>query len=199
MKTIEVNDKVYKVTVAESEEEKHRGLQNVAKLPKDEGMLFIYDSPEEVAFWMKDTHIALDIIFIDEDWEVIRVAEGEPLSEQLIETNDVQYVLELNAKSGVRVGDEVDLSNIVEELDDEEGEEEESSTMLVLNPKGEVQMELEGGERIFSRKNTKTLIRLAKKAYRDKTDRSYKALGRKVFNYLNTQNNKEDDYVTVPE
>jgi len=45
-------------------------------------------------------------------------------------------------------------------------------------------MELEGGERIFSRKNTRTLIRMAKKANETKSDTDYKRLGNKMFSYI---------------
>jgi hypothetical protein len=47
-------------------------------------------------------------------------------------------------------------------------------------------MELEGGERIFSRKNTKVLIKYAKKAYKTKEDKDYKALGKRLFKFLHT-------------
>jgi hypothetical protein len=75
-KNIEIGNKKYKVRLAETEEEKEKGLMYVKNLPKDEGMLFIYDEPQTVGFWMKNTHIPLDIIFIDEDYEVISVYEA---------------------------------------------------------------------------------------------------------------------------
>jgi len=75
-------------------------------------MLFVYDSPQTVQYWMKDTLIPLDIIFIDEYWEVIDMIEGEPNSEDILECDGVKYVLELNAKSGVKRGDEIDLTEL---------------------------------------------------------------------------------------
>ncbi|MBQ2594190.1 MAG: hypothetical protein II567_13035 [Candidatus Riflebacteria bacterium] len=56
--------------------------------------------------------------------------------------------------------------------------------MKVIGPNGEVQMELEGGERIFSRKNTRTLIHMAKKADETKSNTDYKRLGNKMFSYI---------------
>jgi len=56
--------------------------------------------------------------------------------------------------------------------------------MKVLAPDGSVQMGLKGGERIFSRANTKVLIRQAKKAYQSKTDSDYKRLGKSLFKFL---------------
>jgi len=57
----------YNVKEVTSEEDKKKGLQGVKELPKDEGMLFVYDPPQEVTMWMKDTLIPLDIIFINDD------------------------------------------------------------------------------------------------------------------------------------
>ena len=48
--TIRIGEKKYKVQVAETDEEKQKGLQNVSSLPDDEGMLFIFEEPEETTF-----------------------------------------------------------------------------------------------------------------------------------------------------
>lgn len=186
---IEIGDKVYNVEIARTEEEKMKGLQGKTSLASDEGMLFIYEEPDTVAFWMKDTDIPLDIVFIDENEEVISVKQGIPNDETLLEENDVMYVLEVNQNSGIQPGDELD------EIDDDDLN---IPTMKVLAPDGSTQMELEGGERIFSRKNTKTLIKMAKRAYSSEKDRDYKALGKKVFKYLHIQDTNTPEYVDAP-
>ena len=197
MPKIEINDKEYNVKLAITDEEKSQGLKDITSMPYNEGMLFVYDEPTEVVFWMSETKLPLDIIFINEYGEVISVANGEPMSEELMEEDDVKYVLELNADSGVEAGDDVDLSEIEEydEENDDNEEDESQSKMLVLDENGKVQMELDGNERIFSRKHTKILARLAKKAYKSKLDKDYKALGRKVFAFINKQNTQEQEYV----
>ena len=63
--------------------------------------------------WMKNTLIPLDIIFINDDDEVIKVVQGIPNDETPIVKQDVSYVLEVNAKSGIKVGDELDLEGPV--------------------------------------------------------------------------------------
>lgn len=186
---IEIGDKIYNVEVAKTDEEKIRGLQGRTSLGSDEGMLFIYEEPGNIAFWMKDTEIPLDIVFMDEDGEVISVKQGQPNDETLLEEDDVMYVLEVNQGSGIQPGDEM------EEADDDE---DETPTMKVLAPDGSTQMELEGGERIFSRKNTKTLIKMAKRAYSSELDKDYKALGKKIFKYLHTQDTNTPEYVDNP-
>jgi len=64
--------------VADTDEERKTGLMNRSRLPEDEGMLFVYDTPREVYFWMKDTLIPLDIVFISEDRLVVSIVEAEP-------------------------------------------------------------------------------------------------------------------------
>lgn len=137
---------------------------------------------------MKDTEIPLDIIFIDEDLEVLSIYKGQPNNQDIVEEDNVKYVLELNINSGVSVGDEVELED---EDDDEVGK------MIVLASNGETQMELEGGERIFSRKNTKILIKQAKKADVSKSDSDYKRLGKSMFKYLKIQDGNDPEYVEL--
>lgn len=186
---IEIGDKEYNVEVARTEEEKIKGLQEKESLGENEGMLFIYDEPQELAFWMKDTAIPLDIVFIDEGGEVISVQQGQPYDETLLEEDGVMYVLEVNQNSGIQPGDELDI---------EEDDDNKQPVMKVLAPDGSTQMELEGGERIFSRKNTKTLIKMAKRAYSSELDKDYKALGKKVFKYLHIQDTNTPEYVDTP-
>lgn len=186
---IEIGDKEYNVEVARTEEEKIKGLQEKESLGENEGMLFIYDEPQELAFWMKDTAIPLDIVFIDEDGEVISVQQGQPYDGTLLEEDGVMYVLEVNQNSGIQPGDELDI---------EEDDDDKQPVMKVLAPDGSTQMELEGGERIFSRKNTKTLIKMAKRAYSSELDKDYKALGKKVFKYLHIQDTNTPEYVDTP-
>ena len=196
---IYINDNEYVVKLAVTEEEKETGLQGCESLQENEGMLFVYDNPETVQYWMKDCMIPLDIIFINEDWEVMDVVQGEPNSEDLLECDDVKYVLELSENSGIQENDEVDLTEVEgeEEIEDEEEEEEERSPMVVVGPRGKTQVELKGGERIYSRKNTKTLIRLAKRGYKSKKESDYKSLGRKMFQYIKTQDSNDPQYVEI--
>lgn len=189
MTNIKIGDKEYKVKEATSTEEKAKGLQGIDELPEDGGMLFYFDPPEDVQFWMKDVDIPLDIIFIDDDEEVIKVQEGIPNDETFIEAPDVAYVLEVNANSGIQVGDELDIDD----------EEEKGPVMKVLAQDGSDQYELWGGERIFSRKNTKVLIKKAKKANFTQDDKDYKALGKYIFKCIKTQDTRDPEYVPSPE
>ena len=185
---IKIGSKPYEVKIAQTDEEKEKGLQGVNELPENEGMLFIFDEAEDVSFWMKDTSIPLDIVFIDDELNVISVYQGIPESEEFITEKNVTFVLEVNQNSGINVGDELEFSPDKEVSKDK---------MLVLDSEGNPQMELEGGERIFSRANTKTLIKFAKKAYSTQSDNDFKALGKRVFKFLDIQDNNEPEYVSI--
>ena len=187
---ITIGNKSYQVSLAETEEEQMKGLQGAHTLPEDEGVLFVFEEPGEVGFWMKDTLIPLDIIYINDDDEVIAVEQGVPGDETILEHSDVKYVLEVNKDSGIKIGDELDI-------EDEESSESEIIGMYVIGPKGEIQMEVDGKERIFSIEHTKTIIKLSKKAYKSKLDSDYIKLGKKIFKYIEKQDNQADDFVEI--
>lgn len=189
MKNIKIGNKNYTVEIAETEEQKIQGLQNKESLKEDEGLLFIFDLPEKVSMWMKDTLIPLDIVFINEDQEVIKVVEGKPNDETLISCDDTAYVLEVNINSEIKKGDELEL-----DLEDDEG-----PVMKILASDGSTQYELWGGERIVSRRETKILIKKAKKAELTQDDKDFKALGKYIFKVFNGQDNRDAEYVQLSE
>lgn len=196
MKTInlEINDKEYNVLVAQTEDEKEQGLQDVIELESNEGMLFLYDTPQTLSFWMHNTEIELKIIFIDSDWIVQKVVLGKPFDDTPIICDNVQYVLELHPDADVQPGDEVDIED--DELSP--GSNLDLNKMYVYGSDGNVQAQLVGGERIFSISNTKTLIRMAKRAYTTKKESDYKRLGKKLFKYLHIQDTNDAEYVKNP-
>lgn len=181
---LQINNKRYQVKEAKTEEERKKGLQGITELPKDEGMLFYFNKPQTVSMWMKDVEIPLDIVFINDDEEVISVKEGIPNSEELLTEDDVCYILEVNKDSGIKQGDELEF-------------EDDGPVMKVLAPDGSEQMPLWGGERIVSRRETRILIKKAKKADLSKLDSDYKALGKYIFKVFNKQDGRDPEYVQL--
>ncbi|MBW7921813.1 MAG: DUF192 domain-containing protein [Rubellimicrobium sp.] len=97
---------VFGVTVADDAAERAQGLMFVDSMPAMTGMLFVYDHPQRVAFWMRNTLIPLDMLFAGEDGVISRVHEGAvPHDETPIPGgDDVQFVLEINGGMAARLG-----------------------------------------------------------------------------------------------
>jgi uncharacterized protein len=110
----------FNIEIAKTPSEKILGLMYRRSLPADAGMLFLYDRPQQVTFWMRNTYIPLDMVFIGADRRVQRIeSHTEPFSLAAISSDgDVVSVLELNAGTadaiGLKVGDKVDYPVLVE-------------------------------------------------------------------------------------
>lgn len=87
------------VAVADDEESRSEGLMNVENLPQDAGMLFIFGEEQERSFWMANTPLSLDIIFVNADLEIVRIQRNtSPYSQDSIPSGaPAKYVIEVNA------------------------------------------------------------------------------------------------------
>jgi uncharacterized membrane protein (UPF0127 family) len=96
----------FAVEVADDGAERSQGLMNRPEMNPGNGMLFVYDSPRRVGFWMKNTLIPLDMIFADATGTVTKVhAMAVPLDETPIDGGeDVQFVLEINGGLAAQLG-----------------------------------------------------------------------------------------------
>lgn len=111
------NKACYDVKVAQSEKEHKKGLMFVYKMPENQGMLFDFRkyNTKELAMWMKNTFISLDMLFIGCDGVLKDIYKNaKPQSEELIKSDtDFCYVLEINGgealKRGFKVNDKVDI------------------------------------------------------------------------------------------
>ena len=110
-----INDKCFSVELAKTQAEKEKGLMFRESLNKDKGMLFIYDVPEKSGFWMKNTLIPLDIIWINKDDKIIHIVTAPPCKNDPCEIyspgEEALYVLEINAgltnEANIEEGDAV--------------------------------------------------------------------------------------------
>ena len=199
---IKINNKIYDALVAETDKEKEIGLQGVIELETlesgEEAMLFPYDAPQHLDFWMVGCEIPLSIIFLDDKKVVLSNQRGEPGSEKYISEDNAQYVLEVNPTNDIKPGD-VAQFDLHGESSNEEVKESNSEvtegTLEIIGSDGEVQAILQGSERIFSIVNSKTLVKMAKRAYESKLEKDYKALGRKIFEYMKIQDERKPEYV----
>ena len=118
--TLEIASKTgvhaFSVEIATNDAERAKGLMFRKELPEGQGMLFDFDREQDVAMWMQNTYISLDMIFIRGDGRILRIAENtEPLSTRIISSGGpVRAVLEVIAgtarKFGIAPGDRVAAS-----------------------------------------------------------------------------------------
>jgi uncharacterized protein len=105
--------RTFLVELARNDEERARGLMFRKELPDGRGMLFDFQREQDISFWMKNTYIPLDMIFIRADGTIRRIAANtEPLSERSVPAGGpVRYVLEVIGgtarKLGIEAGDKV--------------------------------------------------------------------------------------------
>lgn len=95
-----------KAEVASTDTQRQMGLMFRESMADDEGMLFLFPTERHNAFWMHNTLIPLDMLFIDSDWKVVGVvANATPLTDDSRAVPRMsQYVLELNAGAAARHG-----------------------------------------------------------------------------------------------
>ena len=192
---VNIGNKKYNCQLAKTEEQRRKGLMDVEYLAPDEGMLFEFEEEGTQEFWMKNTPLELTQISINDDDEVEYVYQATPNDETLIPFKNCKYLLEVNRTTEIQKGDDF-------EIDD--SDDLNKYVMKVLAPDGSTQMNLQGGERIFSRISTKKMIKQAKKANTLREDpvlyeRACKKLGKICLKELYAQNHRDQEYVQVPE
>ncbi len=110
-----VNGKTIVVELARDTDEQSRGLMFRRSLGENEGMLFVYDSPRMLSFWMKNTRLPLSIAFIDKAGRIVQIEEMKPYDTITRHRSSVpvQYALEMNRgwfkKKGIKIGDTVEI------------------------------------------------------------------------------------------
>jgi uncharacterized protein len=105
-------DHAFDVQDAATPAEQERGLMFRRSLRPNEGMIFPYNPPQRVSFWMKNTLIPLDMIFVRPDYTIARIATAKPLDETGVPSGEpIVMVIEIAggraAELGIRPGDSV--------------------------------------------------------------------------------------------
>ena len=108
IKEICFEENCFNVEIADSKEERALGLMNREKLCEDCGMLFVYPEEGDYKFWMKNTLIPLDIIWMDSNYNVLHIAEAVPCVTEQCElygpSEDSIYILEINSGKSNEIG-----------------------------------------------------------------------------------------------
>lgn len=109
-----IGGEVFKVDVSDNSYTLAKGLSGRLSMQNDEGMLFIFKTAGNEGFWMKDMNFSLDIIWMDENFDIVHIEKSltpETYPKIFYPNAQALYVLEVNAgltdKLGVKVGDRV--------------------------------------------------------------------------------------------
>jgi len=102
----------FTVEIADQPGERQAGLMFRQDMAEDHGMLFVFEAPQTVGFWMRNTVMPLDLIFIGQDGRIKAIRRGEPFSEAVISPGEpVRFVLEL--KAGTAAGQGIEDGDLV--------------------------------------------------------------------------------------
>jgi uncharacterized membrane protein (UPF0127 family) len=98
--TLEINNKIINLEIADTNETREDGLSDRESLASTTGMLFIFPVSDKWAFWMQDTLIPLDMIWMDENYKVVYIkanVQPETFPESFAPLTPARFVLEVNA------------------------------------------------------------------------------------------------------
>ena len=112
--TMQIGRQTFTLEVADTEPVRETGLMNRDSMPANHGMLFVFDDESPRSFWMKDTRIPLDILFIDGNGKVVSSKSMKPFDLRTTPSDGAaKYAIELNAgaaqSSGVSAGDQLTI------------------------------------------------------------------------------------------
>jgi uncharacterized membrane protein (UPF0127 family) len=109
-----LGNKTFTLEIADKDEDRYRGLMYRDSMPADHGMIFVFPDVIERSFWMKNTRIPLDILYLGADGTVISIHQMQPyVLKGTPSGGAAKYAIELNAgaaaDAGVHVGDRLDI------------------------------------------------------------------------------------------
>jgi uncharacterized membrane protein (UPF0127 family) len=197
---VKIGNNEYDVKVASSEAKRKKGLKGIKELPKGSGLVLSFSEEQVVPITMRGMKIPLDIIF-SKGGKVQEVRSASIDSADIMIEGPSDLILEINRgeATGIKPGDEI--SWVGEKSEDgtivmaSGGVAAKEGQMHVLDEDGKNQMNIKGNERIFSRKHTERLIKLATKADSTKDDVDYKKLGKAMVEMIIKQDTQEQEYV----
>jgi uncharacterized membrane protein (UPF0127 family) len=112
-RTLAINGNRLTVEVAATPQTRETGLMNRFSLQTDHGMLFVFEAPQPLAFWMKNTYIPLSIAFVGSDGRILNIEDMRPQDESTHwSRGEALYAIEMRqgwfAKRGIAAGDRVE-------------------------------------------------------------------------------------------
>ena len=103
--TMQIGSEQFTLEVADEDKEREVGLMNRRAMPADRGMIFVFPREERLGFYMKNTLIPLDIVYLNKDGVVVSIHQMQPLDITSIPSRaPAKYAIELNLGTATRVG-----------------------------------------------------------------------------------------------
>ena len=95
--TLKMGEKTFNLELATTPAQRQRGLMFRDSLPQDGGTIFVFDEPEVLSFWMRNTRIPLDIAYIDSEGRILDILPLEPFNETPVPSSGLAlYAIEVN-------------------------------------------------------------------------------------------------------
>ena len=114
---IQLGTKSYTLEVADEPLERETGLMRRDEMPSDHGMIFVFPDEQPRRFWMKNTRIPLDILFISSSGRIVSISTMKPYVGEAESGDAAKYVIELNAgeasKSGVKIDGQIQIPKAI--------------------------------------------------------------------------------------
>ncbi|HQY89315.1 MAG TPA: DUF192 domain-containing protein, partial [Tepidisphaeraceae bacterium] len=111
---VKIHGETFTLEVADEEHEKAQGLMYRKSMPAQHGMIFVWQSAEPRGFWMKDTELTLDLVFLNSAAQVVAIQTGRPFDKtNIASSSPARFVIEFNHgtanRIGLKLGDVIDL------------------------------------------------------------------------------------------
>ncbi len=111
---MKIGDRTFDIEVARTPQQHELGLMKRDSMPENHGMIFVFEDEHLLEFWMKDTRIPLDIMYLDADGKVVSVGQMQPYDLSTVSSQvPAQYAVELNAgmvkKLGIKAGQVLEI------------------------------------------------------------------------------------------
>ena len=112
--TLQIGDKTYTLEIANTVRSREKGLMQRDSMPADHGMIFVFDQEQRLGFYMKNTRIPLDILFVNDGGKVVSIKQMKPYDLTTTYSDaPAKWAIELNAgqaaSAGVKVGDMLEI------------------------------------------------------------------------------------------
>lgn len=188
---VRVGDIEFEIAIADNEQNRMIGLSQLTSLPKGKGLLMKFESYTRTPIRMSDMNFPLDLIFI-KDNKVIRIKSAQNGGSDIKAIAKYDSVLEINLGEGkgINVGDDLVMlgeKNADGTISMANGGLEKLGSRHLLDEDGNIQMNLLGAERVFSREDTNKFFKYAK-------NKDFKKLGKAIVDAINRQDSKPPEY-----